>query len=116
MKKRLLELLDGFRELDDTNDGRSWTEHLADYLMENRVIAPPVSVGQVIYSLIRVDDHWYIEKETVTAIGADKFFFSTIVPADMTDAGDFFYYKAFGIDIFLTREEAEQAIVERSRQ
>lgn len=33
----LMDLIDGFRELDEPNDGRTWTEHLADHLLSHGV-------------------------------------------------------------------------------
>ena len=48
MKNRLMQLIDAFRELDAPSDGRTWTEHLADHLLANGVIVPPVKVEPII--------------------------------------------------------------------
>ena len=49
MTGKLMELIDAFRELDEPNDGRTYTEHLADHLLANGVIVPPCLEGQDIY-------------------------------------------------------------------
>lgn len=40
MKNKLIDIIDDFRQKDAPNDKRTWTEHLADHLIENGIIVP----------------------------------------------------------------------------
>ena len=72
---------------------------LADYLLENGVIVPPVKVGDTVYQTDNAGD---IYKSKVTQI-----VYSTKDVA--------FDERAIGKYIFLTREEAEKALKERDK-
>ena len=43
MKERLIDIIDDFRQIDAPDDGRSWTEHLADHLLSNGVTISSIS-------------------------------------------------------------------------
>lgn len=89
-KERLIELLDqncGYVE-------EQKAEMLADYLLENGVIVPPVKVGDTVY---QTDTAGRIYAGTVKNIIYDT---SSIA----------FDERAIGITVFLTKEEALKAL------
>lgn len=84
---------------------------LADHLLANGVIVPPVHVGGTIYTLSygRVKE-WRVYFVEMTEV--KEFRFLIVDKKNMTNTmacWDFDFGKAF----FLTREEAEQALAER---
>lgn len=73
---------------------------LADYLLEHGVIVPPCKVGDMVYR--------------VTTLQKEELIFENIIKRVIYDAGDCaFDERAIGKTVFLTREEAEQALKER---
>ena len=111
MRDRLIELIDEFRELDAPNDGRTWTEHLADHLLANGVIVPPVAVGGTVYTLNRGRvKEWKVCFIGLNTRGEIKFRLADDGYKHMIEAWDY----DIGQMIFLTREEAEKALKERS--
>lgn len=82
----------------DTSCGRCNAEKLADYLLANGVIVPPCKVGDKIYQLDTAGDIY--ESELTQIIYNTK--------------GIAFDERAIGKTVFLTKEEAEQALAERS--
>ena len=100
--------------------GNLWDE-LADYLLANGVIVPPCKVGGKVYKpLITDDTHepaiWDI---TITQITIDigqllneSYAIGKICEGDSSISFDF---DDIGKTIFLTNEEAEKALAERSR-
>ena len=72
----------------------SFTEYLADYLLEHGVIVPPCKVGDTLYCESAIKGHiTYLKAPDLEWIFENREF--------------------FGKEIFLTREEAEQALKER---
>lgn len=98
MKERLIELINQFDELDFCIPPHWWTEHFADYLLANGVIVPPVKVGDAVYE---VDSVRVYESRVKRVI-----YETTTVAFDET---------AIGGSIFLSREDAERALAERSK-
>lgn len=95
---------------------RHWAEVIADHLLANGVIVLPVEIGKKIYDATEFfedsdcpeiyelkDDVMYIEK-----VGKDRFLFAY--------DGIYIHPENIGKTVFLTREEAEQALAERSRE
>ena len=91
-RERLIDLMiDAKRTEPETG---SFTEYLADYLLEHGVIVPPCKVGDILYcksaskgqiaDLRAPDLEWIVENREI-----------------------------FGKEIFLTRKEAERALKER---
>jgi hypothetical protein len=76
----------------------------ADYLLDNGVIVPPCNVGDTVYQI----DDVRIYQGTVAEIVLNKL--HVICVADITC----FDERAIGKTVFLTREEAEKALAERS--
>lgn len=84
----------------------SWDE-LADYLIANGVIVPPVGIGQTVYC-IRYDKARKpfvkpLEIRSITTYGIGKF--SVFTTRDDT----------WGVTAFATEEEAEAELVKRSK-
>ena len=127
MRDRLIELKTQFVENFDCGDckpdnvkcRKCLTEKEADYLLANGVIVPPCKVGDTVYYLTTEDT----EKElnvtdifcgTVQGLGFDGT--NIWISAKYTN-GLFYYHKStdFGKTVFITKEEAEKALAERSR-
>jgi hypothetical protein len=92
-------------------------EVVADYLLDNGVIVPPCKVGDKAYHLTSVDT---LDELNVAEIFEGKV--SSVSIEDKVwifcryDNGLNFWYTEsdFGKTVFLTREEAEKALAERS--
>lgn len=121
-KERLVELLEQEKSFSRymTDDERR--EDLADYLLANGVICPPVSVGDKIYSTISGD----IKEYPVTSVGKRTGIeyatdFIHCDSEEMWDVSDDNFYLGchftdIGKIIFLTRDEAEKALMEREKK
>jgi hypothetical protein len=113
MRDRLIELIGNkpFTSEYENYNSVEWAEHCADYLLENGVIVPPCKVGDVVY----VVDY--------TRLG-NMIFECTIEEISHFTHGTYYYlnwglhiprFKAcqensIGKTVFLTKEEAEQAL------
>ena len=118
MRDRLIELLYAFSELDEPKDGRTWREHQADFLLANGVIVPPCKVGQTCYKVrngeileIKLLSIMY---EPLPAYSYSIRFNSLGVLCLLHDGSRNEKYS--WNNIFLTREEAEKALAERSSE
>ena len=105
MRDRLIELIRrgmNKHEVTIENYVIPTSDYLADYLLENGVIVPPCKVGDKLYIVAKVS------KEIVecTIIGAWVSDHSCTV---ITDCGTI-HNESFGKTVFLTIEEAEQAL------
>lgn len=86
-------------------------EHIADHLLANGVIVPPCKVGDKVYYLCRDQEtyEWYICEREVYSISvyenSTHIYVSPIIS---------FAEIQIGVLVFLTREEAEKALAERS--
>jgi hypothetical protein len=121
-RKRLVELLRKSEILCDDcgQHGNSYcTEAIADYLLTNGVIVPPCKVGDKVYCIVEYHSKGFqrlpakevIVEEEVTRIAKLKmpyFFFDTNTVH--------FTEEKIGKTVFLTPEEAEQALAEREKQ
>lgn len=107
MRDRLKEFINKFEELDFCIPPDWWIEHLADHLLANGVIVPPVKVGHTVYC-IRYDK-------------SRKLFVKPLAVNSITVWGDggfsVFTTKedTLGKTVFLTREDAEKALAERKK-
>ena len=104
MRDRLIELL----ESTPTDfEGNRNVGVIADYLLANGVIVPPCKVGDTVYCIFRNREtlEWYIEEKTVYEIAiyesGTHIYISPIIH---------YCELEFGVRIFLTLEEAEQAL------
>ncbi len=107
MKDKLLDLIYEFRELDDTRDGRTWTEHLVDHLLANGVIVPPCKVGDKMYC----DGKHFADhcKGEVMEFPVD-IILTKVCSTHRGEIDMMFDFKRFGKDVFTSREEAESAL------
>ena len=101
MRERLIELLMDSEAFNDAG-GKEDAKHIADHLLANGVIVPPCKVGDTIYALQKErSGHFEGNKYVVDDEGewevCDKEFNLSLLDA-------------VGEWIFLTREEAEQAL------
>ncbi len=105
---RLRDAIDGFTELDFVPDGRPWTQHLAEHLIECGAVMPPCKVGDKMYEVIDAGREGFIVSDnTVTEIGTKTIFFSgTVPPGD--DLGFEVPMDDFGKTLFRTLAEAEK--------
>lgn len=94
----------------------SFTDYLADYLLEHGVIVPPVRVRDTVY----FDNTGYHDSAEIDGIHIDEngIAFSWVqyeVGVDITELWDEgeFDIEDIGKTVFLTRKEAEQALKER---
>lgn len=135
MRERLIELLNA--ALDTPAESGVMVEHIADYLLDNGVIVPPVKVGQTVYRIIN----------NTESCRDCKYFSSFYGMDEMCDKGDdivmnpwvsdkplcdkqfyeiieykpdidwiFNHRERFGKTVFLTREAAEEAMKAREKQ
>ena len=111
MRDRLIEILGKFRTPICTgiNFKLPDVEGLADYLIENRVIVPPCKKGDTMYC----DGRFFANhcKGEIMSFPVDI----VLTEVCSTFRGEIdmvFDFNQFGKDVFLTREEAEQALKE----
>ena len=126
MRERLIKLLEnGFftkpvYEVLCTNK-RKACDFLADYLLENGVIVPPVSLGDKIYEIISPKDTYFITATVCAVHIADgsrnscqrKRESYIVAECPGTKYVHKYPISKFGKTVFLTREEAEKALKER---
>ena len=90
----------------DTSCTRCGAEKLADHLLANGVIVPPCMVGDTVYRIY-----------TRSWVGEDKVDYFIITERGLyyvDDKGRETSCDKFGKTVFLTKEEAEQALKERN--
>lgn len=111
-RERLIELLDKkydhFCDQCGVNKDSHYTDSLADYLLANGVIVPPVMAGQKVY-LSRSLMNDVIEGE-VTGLKTTEFSRYTVVFLIDDNRYIEIPFGAYGETVFLTKEEAEQAL------
>lgn len=109
-RERLIELLDECRGIEGI--GMELVEKHADHLLANGVIVPPVKIGQTVYSIdpcisqVFAGEVYEIFQSRYGTVcrSSRKGYYSLTFPAD-----------SVGKTVFLTREEAEKALDERSK-
>ena len=81
---------------------KSVLERLADHLLKNGVIVPPVEVGQTIYRIYdrKIYDWW--EVESIRIYADETVYFD--------DSENIFRDEDIGKTVFLTKEQAEKAL------
>ena len=119
-RERLIELLLESEPIKDRDLDDNWYDgeisDIAEYLLENGVIVPPVKVGAVIYYVeleINADKTGLepkIHRTTVTDISISNNYtmYSTSCRKTFPDS-------LFGIMVFLTKEEAEKALKKNTK-
>ena len=109
-RERLIDLMIEAKRTDPETG--SFTDYLADYLLEHGVIVLPCKVGDTVY-LISFEGN-EITSYTVTSIDYNSWGIPTRLFLENSEY-DFGIFSMQGIeeDVFLTREEAEKALKER---
>ena len=99
--------------------GESWSETIADYLLDRGVIVPPCKVGTEIFFVGFDNDkdgavRYHIDTGKIASFSYDGEYLWAYA---RYDSGLTFWHKedSFGINTFLTREEAEAALAERRK-
>ena len=80
-------------------------------MRENGAIVPPCKVGDTVYFIIedeREEDKKYITSQRINDVSTRGIYLSTSIVEE--NCNDFEPYSEFGKTVFLTREEAEQAL------
>lgn len=97
---------------------RKACDFLADYLLENGVIVPPVKVGDTLFTLmfrgkvdLRDKDKPYKAKVVYIGINGSKNYVNVVY--EKNDNMLTFTFDEIGDRIFLTREEAEKAVASK---
>ena len=106
-RKRLIELL--YEAEAQVNNDLPSLEQIADHLLANGVIVPPCKVRDTVYSINRraLCGHFEDQRYVVDKWGEFKV---CEIPFSLT------LWECGWKGIFLTQEEAEKALAERSRQ
>ena len=114
MRDRLIELCNEkistmtFNNSDHWFDFHERISDIADYLLANGVIVPPCKVGDILYYLDRYSKS--IETDTVKYFTVTK---NGCKPILERHNVKFWEMYEWGKTVFLTKEEAEQALKER---
>lgn len=111
-RERLQNLIsEAFSEYSKTNKAQFKKTFIADYLLANGVIVPPCKVGDTVWGVIN-SEIFDIEIESVHCFSSNIWKYRGWHGKDRFRKGYEFPYEAIGNDVFLTREEAEQALKE----
>mgnify|MGYP003293670392 CR=1 FL=1 len=102
-KEKLVDLITEF-----SPDSKSYIETLSDHLLSNGVIVPPCKVGDVIYAIIDCENP-FVDEGYVFSISKDK---KTVWVSARYESGLCYYHPSTEVcnSVFLTREEAEEAL------
>ena len=130
MRDRLIELLrqiefDYYEECvcafeDGYKGAPDFAKFFVDRLLDNGVIAPPCRVGQTVYRVMcRGMRDFFIREETVWIVDMHATAGLEIITKSVEGKGLTYFPKIcienLGKTVFLTREEAEKALAERSK-
>ena len=109
MRDRLIELLlDGVTFTDSYKQpARMQAEYVADHLLANGVIVPPVKVGLTVYFIDHDFDVVFKGKLVSYSLDAAHLWFNCHYESGLNM---WHTIERFGKDVFLTREEAEKAL------
>lgn len=109
MRKRLIDLLVDFDENQCKRSGVCEEEQMADYLLANGVIVPPVNVGQTVWIAYEDNGEWTMDEVTVSELYiSDREFGCHCYHSDGWWTS--FSTVHLGKTVFLTKEEAEAAL------
>ena len=124
-RERLIEILDNacFEACKRKNDVIKLCHYLADNLLENGVIVPPVKVGDTVYihgkpvdiDFVHVDDEkcYYCVQLDCSKRNCDDCNFCSSIFTRGTHGYIEFTAEYIGKTVFLTPEDAEKALAER---
>lgn len=117
-RERLIELLDIIIQ-----PGQKTLGDIADHLLANGVIVPPCKVGDTVYRIVEMGTGIHYKQVGRYEVGCTKGY--KIVPCEekkkrfirsvaVTQNNFFDICENFGKTVFLTKEDAEKALKERS--
>ena len=96
---------------------KSTITKIADYLLSNGVIVPPVKVGDTVYEFFDVKGFYsiteFIVEDIVIGVNTDKC--NLYCKSKHSNSEYIFYRDSFGKTVFFTREEAEKALEEMKK-
>ena len=128
-RERLIELIRKARSFFmEDDDYENIDEYIADHLLANGVIVPPCKVGDNVYSLdecscedidgvyTKCEFYGYGEDDMICAIpcGAKCPYQYRVIKCYVTESNILMFARLWGKTVFLTKEEAEKALKERS--
>lgn len=125
MKNKLFKLIvEADRKCDITEECQDCVGHgylndcisylIADHLIASGVTIPICKIGDKMYEVLEDEEEGaFIEELTVTEVGSKVVFYSGYYPPQ-DDIHSYVSISEIGKTVFLTREEAEQAIAKRS--
>ncbi|MBQ8357077.1 MAG: hypothetical protein IJX39_04640 [Clostridia bacterium] len=122
MRDRLIELLINTPKLPITVNGRAQGRtyqtfaNIADHLLANGVIVPPVKLGSGIKVYYPVKGTRVVYETTMYGIGVDEDGNMVINPTEYPKKVIEFRGVTLGKHIFLSKKEAEAAFAERSNE
>lgn len=119
MKDRLTELLGVFPTWHKTLKDQWFpqaVERLADHLLANGVIVPPCKVGDTLYILCGEPSRTIKEFSVRTILFGETHDSIGFANKSLFTVWDKRWYDFFGKTIFLTKEEAEKALAEESKE
>lgn len=114
MRERLIELIDRYTEGHLENICQPYgTDGLVDFLLENGVVVSPVKAGQDVYLIPTYNSKPYcgVVSDKVQMIGIT----TRGIHIKARNHHDHNKMYMLGKSVFLTREEAEQALKEREK-
>lgn len=102
MRERLIEILEKIIAIKDENTD-DYIEWLADELLANGVIVPPVKAGQTVW----FPSQYYDAPYPITITHLEIYEEETVI---YSEGGSEWHDEDIGKTVFLTREEAEKAL------
>ena len=127
MRERLIELLDKAFLKSDDNFGMPNVNQVADHLLANGVIVPPCKVGDKVWFVERRYSHFFKTFKKFVCEGYVKTIKVSMKPMKITIEypiaddpkgrckGADWSAESIGKTVFLTKEDAENALKERER-
>lgn len=108
-RSQLKELIYNAMKLSPSWEPLDFPTILADYLLENGVIVPPVKVGDTVYEIVH--RRGLRQRKVVEILIAEEPSF--VVGGDIYSE-ERYHFSLFGKTVFLTQEEAEKALKENT--
>ena len=111
MRERLIELILECSTFtpEYARQARLHAEYVAQHLLNAGVIVPPCKVGQTVWFI----SEFYAPPFQTVITSIEVYEEETVI---CTLSGTEWHYEDFGKTVFLIKEEAEQALAERSKQ
>ena len=109
-RERLIELLDKTFAEQYEKRGLLTAPHTADHLLSNGVIVPPCKVGQKVWLINNPREY-----EVLNFHFTGQILWATLILIEEPTIMREIDTKHFGKTVFLTKEEAEQALKEREQ-